>query len=103
MSTFSGCARASNILDRLRYYEGPPDQLEKLQRIFDAVPNKIMFAGHYHRWLLATPAGIADWRGEAPIQFLENDRYFVVIGAICEGRYAILDTDSSMLIPFNNG
>ena len=87
----------------LWYYEGPPEQPDKLQRIFDAVPNKIMFAGHYHRWLLATPTGMDDWSGEAPIQFLESDRYFVVIGAICEGRYAILDTNTLMLTPFNDG
>lgn len=85
----------------LWYYEGPPDEPSKLDRIFNAVPNRIIFAGHYHKWLLASPDGISDWRGERPICLLDDDRQFVVVGAICEGRYAIFDTDTSMLVPFN--
>ncbi len=85
----------------LWYFEGPPDEPEKLDRIFGAVPNRIMFAGHYHKWLLATAGGISKWNGEQPIKLLTNERYFVVIGALCEGRFAVLDTDTSVLIPFN--
>jgi hypothetical protein len=57
-----------------------------------------MFAGHYHRWLLARPDGIADWHGECPIR-LSNDRYFVVVDSLLEGRFAILDTGTSELVP----
>ena len=85
----------------LWYFEGPPDEHRKLDRIFHAVPNRVMFAGHYHKWLLATRQGIADWPGEQPVELLENDRYFVVVGALCEGRYAIFDTEASLLVPFN--
>ena len=85
----------------LWYYEGPPDSPGKLQRIFNAVPHRIMFAGHFHRWLMATPEGISNWQGDVPIQLLEPERYFMVIGALCEGRYAIFDAESSMLTPFN--
>ena len=84
----------------LWYFEGPPDEHGKLERIFNAVPNRIMFAGHYHKWLLATPDGISGWNGESPIR-LEHGRYFVVVGALCEGQFAIFDTDSSELLPFN--
>ena len=38
----------------LWFVEGPPDSDGRLKQIFDAVPNRLMFAGHYHRWLLAT-------------------------------------------------
>lgn len=84
----------------LWYFEGPPDEPSKLDRIFKAVPNRIMFGGHYHSWLMATPDGIEDWSGEQRINLTEG-RFFVVIGAICEGRYAIFDTKSSELVPFN--
>lgn len=85
----------------LWYYDGPPDQASKLDRIFNAVPSRVMFAGHFHRWLLATPETITDWNGASPIRLLPDQRYFIVIGALCEGRYAVFDTDSSVLMPFN--
>jgi len=85
----------------LWYFEGPPDEQGKLERIFDSVPNRVMFAGHFHRWLLATPNEISNWHGEGPIRLLSEQRYFVVIGALCEGRYAVFDTDTTVLLPFN--
>lgn len=84
----------------LWYFEGPPDEHGKLNRIFDAVPNRLMFAGHYHKWLLVSPDGIQDWNGQTSVR-LNDGRYFVVIGALCEGRYAILDTETGELTPFN--
>ena len=72
-------------LTDLWYFEGPPEEHGKLQRIFNAVPNRMMFAGHFHSWLLCTPDGIAEWKGERPIRLLDDQRYFVVIGALCEG------------------
>ena len=84
----------------LWYFEGPPDEHGQLDRIFNAVPNRIMFAGHFHKWLLATPDGISEWMGDTPIR-LEHGRYFVVVGALCEGQFAIFDTDTSELLPFN--
>lgn len=83
----------------LWYFEGPPDEHRKLERIFSAVPNRLMFAGHYHKWLLVTPDGIADWNGNEPVD-LSTGRYFVVVGALCEGRYAIFETGTSEFFPF---
>ena len=83
----------------LWFFEGPPDDNGRLDRIFSAVPNRLIFAGHYHKWLLATPDGIAEWEGEYPVR-LEGGRYFVVVGALLEGRYAIFDTNKSELVPF---
>ena len=85
----------------LWYFEGPPDEHGKLERIFNSVPNRVMFTGHFHKWLLATPDEIGDWHGERPIRLLDDQRYFVVVGALCEGRYAVFDTDTSVLMPFN--
>lgn len=84
----------------LWYFEGPPDEHGKLERIFNAVPNRVLFTGHYHKWLLATPEGITGWKGESPIR-VDQGRYFVVVGALCEGRFAIFDTETSELLPFN--
>ena len=88
-----------NLTD-LWYFDGPPNEHGKLARIFSAVPNRLMFAGHFHKWLLATPDGIGGWKGDVPVR-LTNGRYFVVVGALCEGRYATFDTDTSELVPFN--
>ena len=56
--------------------------------------------GHYHQWLLARPDGIGDWQDDTPVR-LRDGRFFVFVGALCEGRYAILDTKASELRPFN--
>ena len=62
------------------------------------MPNRLVFAGHYHRWLLATPRGVTEWQGECPVR-LTNGRYFVVVDALLDGRYAIFDTDTTELVP----
>ena len=86
-----------NVAD-LWYFDGPPNEHGNLSRIFKAAPNRIMFAGHYHRWLLATPERIIPWTGEVPIR-LHDGRYFVVVGALCEGQFATFDTQTSELCP----
>lgn len=53
-----------------------------------------------HKWLLATPDGIEPWRGKRPI-LLNDRRYFIVVGAPCDDRYAIFDTDTSELTPLD--
>ena len=46
------------------------------------------------------PDGVTEWHGECPVR-LDNGRYFVVVDALLEGRYAIFDTETSELVPFN--
>lgn len=82
----------------LWYYDGPPDEHGKLWRIFNAVPHRLMFAGHFHKWLLARPEEIVPWQGESPVK-LDNGRYFCVIGALCDGYFATFDTETSELVP----
>jgi hypothetical protein len=57
-----------------------------------------MFGGHYHRWLMVTPGGIADWHGERPFN-LASGRHYIVVGALCDGFSAILDTATWQLVP----
>jgi len=90
----------NDVVD-LWHYEGPPDTEEKVARIFNSVPNRLMFAGHYHRWLLATPDGMSDWHGEGPIRLQPDGRYFVTLAALCDGNFATFDTDSGELKPFS--
>ena len=86
-----------NLAD-LWYFEGPLSVHGNVSRIFDATNCRHMFAGHYHQWLLANPNGICNWSAEVPID-LSDDRYFVVVGALCEGRYATFDTETKLLTP----
>jgi len=84
----------------LWYYEGPPDSEQMIQRIFDAVPHPVIFAGHYHRWLLVTPKGVDSWAGTRQLDLCDG-RFFVVVGALCEGRFAVFDTNTRRLSPLD--
>ena len=44
---------------------------------------------------------ISKWKGDLPIR-LDQGRYFVVIGALCEGHFAIFGTSPSNLTPFRS-
>jgi len=85
-------------LEDLWFFEGPPSQHGRLDRIFEAVPEQVLFAGHYHEWILARPQQIETWCGQTPIR-LEGSRYFVVVGALCEGDFATFDTETRELVP----
>lgn len=58
------------------------------------------FIGHYHHWFAATPSGPIRWDGSEPLTLHPGERYFVVIGAVFQGRCAIFDTVSGLLQPF---
>jgi hypothetical protein len=84
----------------LWYFGGPPDTPEKAAKSFEAVPHRYMFVGHLHRWLLATPRKVLDWNGETRIRMDGETRYLILVAAVCDGRYAIFDTDTAELVPF---
>jgi predicted MPP superfamily phosphohydrolase len=90
-----------NIED-LWYFEGPPETAEQAARSFVAVPNRVIFVGHYHRWLLATSEGVQQWAGDRPIVLHAHHRYLVAVHAVCAGSCALFDTGTNELIPFNN-
>jgi hypothetical protein len=89
-------------LEDLWYFDGPPETTEQTARSFAAVPNRRIFVGHYHRWLLATSGGVQPWVGDRPIVLDAADRYLVAVHAVCAGMCALLDTDTNELIPFAN-
>jgi hypothetical protein len=90
-------------IEDLWYFDGPPDTPEKLARSFQAVPNRVVFLGHFHRWLLGTPAGLLPWRGDRPVQLDDQLRHLVVVHALWDGNCALFDTKTNDLIPFGKG
>ena len=69
-------------IEDLWYFDGPPDSPDKLARSCSAVPNRILFMGPMHRWLLGSPDGVLPWRGERPVCLDSKDRYLVVVHAV---------------------
>jgi Calcineurin-like phosphoesterase superfamily domain len=92
-----------NKVEDLWYFDGPPDSPEKLARSFAAVPHRVMFIGHMHRWLLGTPGGVIGWQGEKPVNLSHAKRHFVVVHAVWAGKCALFDTTTNDLIPFGEG
>jgi len=62
-------------IEDLWYFEGPPESTEQAVRSFAAVPNRLIFIGHYHRWLMATPEGLQPWAGDRPFVLDAAHRY----------------------------
>ena len=87
-------------IEDLWYFDGPPDTPEKLARSFAAVPNHVSFLGHFHRWLLGSPAGVMDWQGETPVNLEPGHQHLVVVHAVWAGKCALFDTGTNDLIPF---
>jgi hypothetical protein len=94
---------APHKIEDLWYFDGPPDSPEKLARSFAAVPQRLLFIGHLHRWLLGTPDGLLSWRGEGPVRLDNPTRYLVVVHAVCDGKWALFDTETAELTPFSQG
>jgi hypothetical protein len=87
----------------LWFFDGPPETPRQVARIFSAVPNRVMFVGHYHRWLLVTPEGLQPWAGGGPIILDAGNRYLVSVSAVCGGKCALFDTETNELVPLDVG
>jgi hypothetical protein len=90
-------------IEDLWYFDGPPDTPEKLARSFAAVPNRVMFIGHMHRWLVGTPEGVMTWHGDRPLCLDCANRYLVGVHAVWDGKCALFDTKTGDLTPFGQG
>jgi hypothetical protein len=66
---------------------------------FQASPCRVSFVGHFHRWLIATSQSVLDWKGEEAILLHPDQRYLVVVAAVCDGWCALFDTDDNRLLP----
>src|SRR5262249_34164874 len=88
---------------QLWYFDGPPDTPEKLARSFNAAPQRVLFSGHMHRWLLACEEGVLPWQGDCPIALAPPRRYLVTVHPLALGHAAIYDTTSGELRPVRLG
>jgi hypothetical protein len=86
-------------VEDLWYFDGPPDTPEKAGRSFAAVPERHLFIGHFHRWLVMTPSGRLAWDGEGPLTLNEQGRYLVVVAPVVSGCCAVYDTTAALLTP----
>lgn len=86
-------------LEDLWYFDGVPQRPEQLARIFAVPTARVLFAGHFHRWLWARPTELTDWNGEAPVCLAPAERHFVIVGPLCHGQFATYDTSSGWLTP----
>jgi hypothetical protein len=90
-------------IEDLWYFDGTPDSPEKLARSFVAVPHRVLFIGHLHRWLLGTPEGLLPWRGVNRVNLDPQNRYLVVVHAVWAGKCALFDIQTNDLILFGEG
>jgi len=86
-------------VEDLWYFEGPPDTPDKAARSFAAVPERYLFVGHFHRWLVMTPTEKVDWVGQGPLLLKGAERYLAAIAPVVSGWCAIFDTQESQLTP----
>ena len=80
-------------------FEGRPEDEDRAAKSFAAVPHRVAFLGHFHRWLALTDAGRVAWDGSAPLHFEPDRRYLVVVAPLFRGDFAIMDTDRWVLEP----
>jgi hypothetical protein len=104
---FAGCLFTHGLpyydaTDPVVYYLGErPESAEGLAKSFAVSSHPILFVGHFHRWLVALPRGQLAWDGAEPILLRPNERYLVVVAAVCEGWCAVFDTDSREMTPIH--
>src|SRR5262245_14214116 len=84
---------------KLWCFEGVPETEDRLRKCFDAVPHRVVFLGHFHRWFAATEDGRLDWDGTTPLHFEPARRYLVVVAPMFSGAFAVIDTDRWVLEP----
>jgi Calcineurin-like phosphoesterase superfamily domain len=87
-------------VSQLWHIDEEPTPYHDLTPNFSAVSQRMMFMGHWHRWLIATPEGELPWRGEGPTR-LPLGRHLVVVHAVMDGYAAVYDTVSAELIPLD--
>jgi len=81
-------------------FDGVPDTEARAESSFEAVPERLLFIGHFHSWLAVRRGrGRVEWDGARPITLDGPDRYLVVVGPVVEGWCAMFETAKSELTP----
>ena len=72
--------RDARRLEDLWAFDGVPDTVAQAERSFEAVPERILFVGHFHLWLaMRRSGGRVEWDGVRPIKLGGPDRFLVVV------------------------
>ena len=85
--------------ENLWYFEEMPNTPEMAARSFEAVPEHMLFVGHFHRWLIMTPSGNIDWSADAPLDLDPKTRHLILVAPVVSGWCVIYDQAESRLIP----
>ncbi len=76
------------------------DHLARAQKaLTDQRYSRQLFVGHYHQWMAFASSGPLDWKGTESLKLSLDQRYFIVVAAVCDGWCATLDTDNQVLEP----
>jgi predicted phosphodiesterase len=86
-------------IGQLWHFEDQPLSPALIARSLDAVPHRVIFLGHFHRWLVATRAGRLPWDGRSPLHLDAAERYLVIINGVVEGFCATYETATGELVP----
>jgi hypothetical protein len=79
--------------------ESPLDLIRRAGLAFAQNAARWQFVGHYHRWWAGSPGGAADWNGDRVLRLDPDQRWFVVVAAVCDGFCAVFDSNQAELIP----
>lgn len=91
--------RDPRSLEDLWSFAGMPDTPARVRCCFDAVPEKFLFVGHFHHWLVMDAEQKVKWNGESPLQLDSGNRYLVAVAAAVNGWCATFDTARALLTP----
>lgn len=86
-------------LEDLWAFDGIPETAEDAVRSFQAVPERVLFIGHFHMWRLIRPGGPVPWDADRPFLMCGPDRYLALVSAVVEGWCAVFDTEVGELTP----
>ncbi len=88
-------------VDQIWHVDEAPLTPKLVARSFDAVPHRVIFVGHFHRWLATTRSGPLPWEGDSPLALGGPDPTLVVVNAVCEGYAATFETVTGLLQPLD--
>ncbi|HEX2474931.1 MAG TPA: metallophosphoesterase family protein [Lacipirellulaceae bacterium] len=80
-------------------YEGEPVTVEQAAKSFECTAHRFLFVGHFHRWRVISDCETMNWDGTSPLDLSKCRRGLISVGALCNGKFAIFDTESCELIP----
>ena len=81
--------------------ESPFDLPDRARRAFAHNIARWQFVGHYHQWWAGTADGPVDWHGERVLHLPPDQRWFIVVAAVCDGYCALFDSDRAELHPLS--